>query len=621
MISQVLASSRLQATSSCGFNVLVPNAHSSIYRSSNNTKIAKLLQLASIMSIRITSATTSSKTESFGHGKTRRSGDFPPSIWSSKQFLTNHDVHIVDPSMQQQHDKLKGEIKRMLLTKVPSSIHLLDKLRMIDSVQRLGIAYHFESEIQHVLCQLHQHLNYIDDGIFTDLYSTALLFRLMREFGFNVSSEKSLSSVFRRLLSITLDKECFISEMGFWGNWRWCWDLKRRRELFETEQVRAQELLVKLKEAKIMAETGDCRRWVHEKGVRYSVRSAYQVLNGRIDSTSKDNILKHTYMEYKSSYEGVYFCLAIDAKQNSHGGKSNEKRRYGLSASTGGESCTDLLVLYKQGVLSGSSGIWCKVIWSVAYGARRILGCQKKPDQKWGYRHLWRGVELGLDVESINALPGFMKLIVHALLDLFSEVESKAKRRPYVIHYLKQEFKKLARAYLVEAKWICEGHVPTVEEYMDVAITTAGSSFIPAVLFAGMEDATEDSFHWACSVPKIGEASAIITRLLNDSVCEKYEQHQSAKAIKCYMKEMKITEEEAKAILENQVENAWKDINQELLLLLGAQSNSLPKPVIMCFVNLARAVDISIHNDRNAYIHSHITKPTVSSLFVHPMST
>ncbi|GAB4854284.1 hypothetical protein Ancab_022871 [Ancistrocladus abbreviatus] len=186
---------------------------------------------------------------------------------------------------------------------------------------------------------------------------------------------------------------------------------------------------------------------------------------------------------------------------------------------------------------------------------------------------------------------------------------------------LSDSFKKLSRAYLVEAKWICEGHVPTVEEYMDVAITTAGSSFIPAVLFAGMEDATEDAFHWACSVPKIGEASVIITRLLNDSICEKYEQHQSAKAIKCCMKEMKITEEEAKAILENQVENAWKDINQELLLLLGGQSNSLPEPVIMCFVNLARAVDISVHNDRNAYIHSHITKPTVSSLFVHPMST
>ncbi|GAB4854285.1 hypothetical protein Ancab_022872 [Ancistrocladus abbreviatus] len=141
------------------------------------------------MSIRITSATTSSKTERFGHGKTRRSGDFPPSIWSSKQFLTNHDVHIVDPSMQQKHDKLKGEVKRMLLTEVPNSIQLQDKLRMIDSVQRLGIAYHFKSEIQHVLCQLHQHLNYSDDGIFTELYSTALLFRLMREFGFNVSSE------------------------------------------------------------------------------------------------------------------------------------------------------------------------------------------------------------------------------------------------------------------------------------------------------------------------------------------------------------------------------------------------------------------------------------------------
>ncbi|GAB4830430.1 hypothetical protein Ancab_020068, partial [Ancistrocladus abbreviatus] len=86
------------------------------------------------------------------------------------------------------HEKLKDEVQRMLLMDVASSIQLQDKLRLIDSIQRLGVAYRFKNEIQHIMHQLHQHLNYNTDGAFTDLYSSAVLFRLMRGYGFNISS-------------------------------------------------------------------------------------------------------------------------------------------------------------------------------------------------------------------------------------------------------------------------------------------------------------------------------------------------------------------------------------------------------------------------------------------------
>ncbi|GAB4854256.1 hypothetical protein Ancab_022843 [Ancistrocladus abbreviatus] len=224
-----------------------------------------------------------------------------------------------------------------------------------------------------------------------------------------------------------------------------------------------------------------------------------------------------------------------------------------------------------------------------------------------------------LDTDSLNALPEFMKPIVLALLDLLSEIEATAKGRPYVIHYLKQELKKTARAYLVEAKRFNEGYVPTLEEHMDVALATAGSTYWPTVLFVGMEDATEDAFQWAHSVPKIGEASATITRFLDDIFCDEYEKLQSTNAINWYMRNMNITEEEAKAILLNQVENAWKDMNEELLLL--GQNSSLPKPVIKCIVNTAKATDIVGRKYGNAFnIPNDIIKGTISSLFIDPMS-
>ena len=59
----------------------------------------------------------------------------------------------------------------------------------IDAIQRLGVAYHFESEIEAALQRInrtwhHRQLDDAGDGV----YGTALTFRLLRQQGFPVSS-------------------------------------------------------------------------------------------------------------------------------------------------------------------------------------------------------------------------------------------------------------------------------------------------------------------------------------------------------------------------------------------------------------------------------------------------
>lgn len=63
------------------------------------------------------------------------------------------------------------------------------KLELIDAIQRLGVSYHFETEIDHLLdqiYQLHQHINFRDDN--DDLYFISLEFRLLRQQGYRISS-------------------------------------------------------------------------------------------------------------------------------------------------------------------------------------------------------------------------------------------------------------------------------------------------------------------------------------------------------------------------------------------------------------------------------------------------
>lgn len=56
------------------------------------------------------------------------------------------------------------------------------KLCLIDVVQRLGVAYHFEKEIEDALEELyHEHCD--DDS---NLCNIALRFRLLRQQGYNV---------------------------------------------------------------------------------------------------------------------------------------------------------------------------------------------------------------------------------------------------------------------------------------------------------------------------------------------------------------------------------------------------------------------------------------------------
>lgn len=52
-----------------------------------------------------------------------------------------------------------------------------DQLKLIDSVQKLGVAYHFEGEIKEAMDILKE------DATIKDLNATSLHFRLIREHG------------------------------------------------------------------------------------------------------------------------------------------------------------------------------------------------------------------------------------------------------------------------------------------------------------------------------------------------------------------------------------------------------------------------------------------------------
>ena len=66
---------------------------------------------------------------------------------------------------------------------------LMAKMHLIDSIQRLGVSYHFELEIDDLLQKIHD--SYVENGRITveedDLRTLALMFRLLRQHGYRIS--------------------------------------------------------------------------------------------------------------------------------------------------------------------------------------------------------------------------------------------------------------------------------------------------------------------------------------------------------------------------------------------------------------------------------------------------
>ena len=81
-------------------------------------------------------------------------------------------------------EELKEKVRKELLA---SASHLSQQLGLIDALQHLGVAYHFEREIEEALEHIYATYNDSNNVEDDDIYNVALCFRLLRQQGFNVS--------------------------------------------------------------------------------------------------------------------------------------------------------------------------------------------------------------------------------------------------------------------------------------------------------------------------------------------------------------------------------------------------------------------------------------------------
>ncbi|KAG6499275.1 hypothetical protein ZIOFF_039032 [Zingiber officinale] len=113
--------------------------------------------------------------------KVRKSSKFHPSIWGD-YFIQNSLSHAEESTQRtiKRVEELKVEVKSMF----EDTSDILQLMNLIDSIQMLGLDYHFENEIDKALRLIYE----VDDKNY-GLYETSLRFRLLRQHGYHVSAD------------------------------------------------------------------------------------------------------------------------------------------------------------------------------------------------------------------------------------------------------------------------------------------------------------------------------------------------------------------------------------------------------------------------------------------------
>ncbi|XP_056163075.1 (-)-germacrene D synthase-like isoform X1 [Syzygium oleosum] len=570
--------------------------------------------MAGNMSVQVSTIPSSPPSKGRSGGVERRCAEYHESIWGD-YFLkyaspSNSTKFKFLGRVEEQVEELKGKVRKMLIDVVDKPSQML---HLIDEIQRLGIDYHFEREIDEQLEQIHKSYSQPDHGDFMgdDLHMVALMFRLLRQQGFNISSEvfnkfKDSEGKFRESLII---------------------DVRGLLSLYEACHLRCHGDAL-LEEALPFAITH--LESIDEMKVSTSLaKQASRALNQPLRKGLPRLEARHYISLYQEepSHDEVLLLLAkldFNLLQEQHQKEIGKITRWwkDIDVARKFPFARDRIVelffwmvgAYFQPEFAVARDILTRVTALISilddiydvYGTLEELVLYTEAIEKW-------------DVDAMDGLPEYMQAHYKELLDLYDEIgnELATKGRSYRLVYAREAMKKQARWYFREAKWFHLGYTPTMEEYMPLALLTTGYEALSITTFVGMGDVvTKDAFEWSLGDCKILKASQIICRFMDDIASHQLEQKRGhvASSVELLMKENAISEQEAEGELQKRVDDAWKDINEEFL-----RPTAVPTPVLMPILNLSRVIDV-LYTDGDHYTRSKTKlKDHIISLFVSPL--
>ncbi|XP_042515298.1 (-)-germacrene D synthase-like [Macadamia integrifolia] len=553
----------------CGYNVLLSNIYAAVFKE---------------MSLQSSIAASSNENSKI----IRPLANFHRSIWSDRFIKSapgDQDMKTNEAYSLEQVEELK-EVRRMLVAHANES---LKKLSLIDSLQRVGVAYHFEGEMEKAMEQIYDAPNHgFDDN--NNLYTVALRFRLLRQQGYNVPCEvfnkfKSSDGKFKEDLTEDVSGMLCLYEATHWRvhgedilDEALEFTTARLNSIVTNDHPLATQVMHALKQS--------LRNSPPRIEARHYI-SAYQE-----DKTKNESLLKFAKIDFN-------LLQAIHQQELTQ--LSKWWKELGLASKL--PYARDRLVesyFFVVGIyFEPHYALGRKIVTKVtalltiiddtydAYGTLEELQLFTDAIERW-------------DLSAINRLPKYMKVLYSAILDVYNEIEEDFRKdgQSYRINYAKKVMKIQIRAYFMEAKWFNEGYTPTFEEYMQTASISIPCLSLIVTSLVGMRGdvVTKETFDWAMNESnKLVKGINLIGRLLDDMTSHKS---------KGYMMNLRGVAE------------AYKVVNEACM-----KPTTVPTPVLLLCVNFLRITDfIYNYKYKDGFTLPHeVLKETITSLFVDPI--
>ncbi|XP_077213725.1 beta-cubebene synthase-like isoform X2 [Tasmannia lanceolata] len=502
----------------------------------------------------------------------RRSANFHPDIWGDRFLAFSSHEKGGNAWATQRIEELKEEVKSML----KDARDPLQIMNLVDALQRLGLAYHFEILIEEALSRLYYTYTKGGDNA-DDLHAISLQFRLLRQQGYNIPSD-----VFSKFKD---DQGNFNVTLS---NTQGMLSLYEAAHLSTHGEVVLDDALVftrKHLKAMIPHLSSTLARHV-ETALELPLHKCLSRLNAR-------NYISF-YQEQSTKNEVLLELAKLDFNmlQSIHQRELRDISRWwkDIDLPTKLPFARDRIVelyfwilgVYFEPQYCRGRMLTTKIVSFVSvmddiydvYGTLEELQLLTNAIQRW-------------DVGAMDKLPEYMKI------------------------------KCLNRAYFNEAKWFHSGNHPTFEEYINTALISTAYPLLIIVSCIGMDEIVKkEAFDWINSNPNLVRSASIVCRLVDDIQSHKFEQERGhiSSSVELYMKEHSCTELEACDKLREMVSVAWKDINQDCI-----KPTPILMPLIIRIVNLVRVIEV-LYQYRDGYTNStHETKERITLVMVDPI--
>ncbi|KAL4201796.1 hypothetical protein AMTRI_Chr02g217860 [Amborella trichopoda] len=531
---------------------------------------------------------------------------------SKKEFYSNfsdRQLPLALSSVNNQMVDLKAtsfrDLKRKLKKVISGISDEVKIMALIDHIQRLGIAYHFEMEIETALGGIYR--GFSAHGSNDNLLVASLKFRLLRQHGYNVSS-----NVFNKFKDGNGNFKPSLSE-----------DVIGMLNLYEASHLR-------IEGEDIMDEAlGFCVEHLSTsmhrvepniaKIVRHALKLPLHFRTPRLETRHYIEVYKEDPQRNQDLLE--FAQRDFNMVQSLYKGELKEVSRWWRELDMAKELAfaRDQIhhwFMWPVAIVPEPQYSECRVDMTKAISFIYLIDDIYDVYGSMDELELFTQAITRWDLSEIHGLPKYMKVCYLALHDVTRDIARKIHKKHGfdITDYLRQAWTSLCEAYLVEAKWFRSGQVPRAKEYLKNAVTSTGVHVALIHMYFLMgHKVTRETAQLISNGPQFIRCPATILRLWDDlsTSMEERERGDDASYIESYMKEHEDeSEESAREHTTNLIITMWKRLIHESL-----KQNPFPHSFTISVLNISRMAQVVYQTQEDSTVKDHI-----KSLLLDPIS-